>query len=227
MELFLEILAGDGSGERFRLFPGQTLGRKRADIALKDHKVSSIHARIELQGPNLVLIDLKSRNGLVRDGQRLPQIILTPGAQFIVGNTLLQVSAASADSENAAPLASWQEGLRGLNRQLARHSQPLSLTPFSPGLELHFTAGAQKGQRWTLGYGPRHIGTGTAEFLLSESAAPSACFSIEPSAEGACFVTDQPQTVQLNDAQITRQVLRTGDQIRIQQTVIQVKLLDV
>ncbi|MEZ4704378.1 MAG: FHA domain-containing protein [Bdellovibrionota bacterium] len=48
-----------------------TLGRSRADFVLTDKKVSSIHARFEIQGKFAKVIDENSTNGILLNGQKV------------------------------------------------------------------------------------------------------------------------------------------------------------
>jgi serine/threonine protein kinase/uncharacterized Tic20 family protein len=65
------------------------LGRSpRSDISIEDGRVSAEHARIERQGPQYVLRDLRSRNGTYLNGQRVSgSVVLHPGDQVRVGQT--------------------------------------------------------------------------------------------------------------------------------------------
>lgn len=69
--LVVESAAGHPPGIAYALSGGVTLGRGDVEIRLEDPFASSRHARIERQGPVLVLEDLGSTNGTYLNDERL------------------------------------------------------------------------------------------------------------------------------------------------------------
>jgi DNA-binding NtrC family response regulator len=80
--------------------------------------ISRHHAKIQPEGAGLLVTDLGSTNGLVRDGRRLDEVLLTPGKTVCLGHAILALEdLSSSDGEtglrfqtpaghtNAGPLA--------------------------------------------------------------------------------------------------------------------------
>jgi ABC-type multidrug transport system ATPase subunit len=64
----------------------ETLGRKPGnDICIPNPQVSGEHARLERQGATYRVMDLESTNGLVWQGQRVPQRLLEDGDVLYIG----------------------------------------------------------------------------------------------------------------------------------------------
>ena len=87
-----------------------TIGRSReADIPLLDDKVSRAHCGIRLSDGEFYLKDLKSRNGVFVNGQRVEDTIkLKPGDRIQIGSTLFVFEEASTKENAAKGLASVQ-----------------------------------------------------------------------------------------------------------------------
>jgi hypothetical protein len=63
---------GLGSGERFDLFGGISIGRSSdADVRIEDRYASGIHARLYSRGANYYVEDMNSTNGTFLNGRRL------------------------------------------------------------------------------------------------------------------------------------------------------------
>ena len=61
------------------------------DLRLSDHSVSREHCRFEIVEGDVVLVDLHSRNGTVRFGQRLLRSRLREGDEIALGNALVKL----------------------------------------------------------------------------------------------------------------------------------------
>jgi len=92
MPLHLRVQRGSNAGAVFPLRPGaNTIGRTAENaIVLPDDKVSSLHARVDVNGSVCTLSDLDSTNGTLLDDVLLTQPArLRPGASIQMGNTTL------------------------------------------------------------------------------------------------------------------------------------------
>jgi diguanylate cyclase (GGDEF)-like protein len=88
---YLIVLAGSNVGEMFKITAAEiTLGRGQgADIQLLDDGISRKHARIRVDGPEMVVEDLESRNGTFANGQRVTRHVLRDGDKIQVGSTTI------------------------------------------------------------------------------------------------------------------------------------------
>lgn len=87
-----------------------SIGRSReADIPLLDDKVSRVHCGIRLSDGEFYLKDLKSRNGVFVNGQRVEDTAkLKAGDRIQVGSTVFVLESASNQEDAAKGLASVQ-----------------------------------------------------------------------------------------------------------------------
>ena len=65
------------------------IGRESGDIILGDPETSALHAELEFTQGRVIVRDLGSRNGTLKDGKRLPQFALFAGQGFRCGATEL------------------------------------------------------------------------------------------------------------------------------------------
>lgn len=70
-----------------------------ADFVLDDTSVSRFHAEIRFGAPQVIIRDLKSRNGIAVNGQKVEESVLAPGMNLRIGRCQLLI-------EEVAPKAS-------------------------------------------------------------------------------------------------------------------------
>lgn len=87
----LLVMTGARVGEVHRLTRAVTvLGRAtEADLTLDDHGISRRHCEIRLEGQNLVLRDLESKNGLFVNGLGVDEHVLEDGDRITIGSALI------------------------------------------------------------------------------------------------------------------------------------------
>jgi len=89
----LTILEGDEKGKRFLLNkPVIRIGRKGADLSLRDPEVSRQHCIIEIYDESVILRDLKSANGSLVNGFLVKEELLKDQDRIRLGNSTLQLS---------------------------------------------------------------------------------------------------------------------------------------
>jgi pSer/pThr/pTyr-binding forkhead associated (FHA) protein len=94
-KVFLRVERGPDAGSVFDLSRGGSfiLGRVKADIVLKDEKVSSRHAELKLFGPgHYYLYDLASTNGTFLNGVRVDRRRFGHEDELRLGDTFMRVS---------------------------------------------------------------------------------------------------------------------------------------
>ncbi len=88
----LLLLSGPSAGLRYEVVAEATIGRSPScEIPLpEDDKLSRRHARLSVQGGQVLLSDLGSRNGTAVNGERIAsEVPLRPGDRIQVGETTL------------------------------------------------------------------------------------------------------------------------------------------
>ncbi len=60
--------------------------KKKCHIVLEDDEISSVHAKIEVKGKNIVIEDLKSQNGIYLNGDKVNKTNLVKGDEILIGN---------------------------------------------------------------------------------------------------------------------------------------------
>lgn len=242
MTLFLEILDGESKGTKFPLRDGLVIGRREADVIIKDSKVSGKHAKVELR-PNgkTYLVDLGSSNGIKLAGKRAREIELLEGMEFVLGRTPVRVLRSRDASAGEGPpptqevvadeivieseVETWTELAQELVKRALKEGRDLKreIAPFSPILRLKFVRGVQAGTQWTIGYGPREVGSASIDLILEETGLPGVCFRLLPHHEGALIRIDPSAEVRVNGNRVDAEFLRDGDVIEIKNTQIEVE----
>lgn len=131
----------------FELSVGSLLiGRlPECDILLKDGVVSRVHARISVQGENIVLEDLHSTNGVFINGRKVSYgVVLCEGDRILVGSSELSLfrcrdstpspvpsPASRSDEQAEPPPSSGDRNIAPASLRLAR-IEPSSLQLTSP-----------------------------------------------------------------------------------------------
>ncbi len=244
MALFLEIISGEQSGSRIRLKNGLVIGRREGDLTIQDSKLSSRHAQVlEALDGRFRLVDLGSTNGIkTADGTRVRELELEEGLSFILGRTKFRIVTGSdeftdfdeitvpmdvVDEENTP--SAWdlvQELVDKALRKIKSEGAPgqREVTAFTPIIRLKFTRGIQMGAEWTVGYGPRMIGTSSIDLHLQDPSLPPLCFRLLPENGGRAvrFKNESEKEVRLNGIWVDSQILKDGDVIDIGTTQIRV-----
>jgi hypothetical protein len=232
MALFLEILDGEHQGTLAQLQEGFSIGRKRGSLTLRDSKLSSLHAAVELR-PNgsLWLVDQGSSNGIKLDGIRVDELELTAGREFILGRTAFKVVLGPDEAHEPSPdpgealiVREWWESLQELAERGIRLGpmKAKEIAAFRPPLKLRFIRGIQMGSEWIIGYGPRTVGTDSVDLTLEDVSLPGLCFSLIPQDQGAVLKNETDRSMKLNGRWVETEFLRSGDVIEIGSTQIQV-----
>jgi Inner membrane component of T3SS, cytoplasmic domain len=92
-KVVLSILSGPSKGQSHTLGkPRVVLGRKGADVALNDSEISRKHCLLEVRDAHIHLKDMDSTNGTFYEEERVRAAMLTDGAEFRVGNSLIRVT---------------------------------------------------------------------------------------------------------------------------------------
>jgi hypothetical protein len=231
MALFLEVTSGADEGQKFKLVAGVRIGRTTGEIILAEPKMSALHAQVKSsENGKLYLIDSGSSNGIKINGSKVQKVALMDGVTFRIGGTTFRVREEADEPPEAEPVM--EEGWRGVLRthvpMLEAQNSTLgpALLPFSSLVELHFIEGVQADTKILLGYGPRKAGGAVLDIELQDPGSPEVAFEIRPLEDGTIlFQTNHPQTILLNDNSFATESLKSGDQIRVGSSLIEVRLI--
>ncbi len=91
-EFCLFVVSGEHEGKEFPLTDlPLTIGRKKGNkIVLSDERVSGEHARVDVEGGQFVLVDLKSTNGTYIGDRRVEREVLEVGTRFAISGTVFE-----------------------------------------------------------------------------------------------------------------------------------------
>lgn len=229
MVTFIEIVDGPNEGSRFKVEEGITIGRSKADIIIKDPKVSSTHAQFALDGKGqFVLQDLDSSNGIHISGRRVKKVALLSGVIFEVGRTQFKVVTVEEElAIDFSRLITWRSILKDKLQALEnpKIKKPAVLQSFSPSLKLTFIQGIQTDEEIILGYGPRRAGADSLDIELLDEEAPKEAFELHPGPGMVQIKIKAPGRVTLNNKSIDAEMLKDGDLISLGNTLIKVTYL--
>jgi pSer/pThr/pTyr-binding forkhead associated (FHA) protein len=215
MSLQLQILSGPRLGDTLQIEKYTSFGRE-ADISFDDLKMSKVHAIFDFDpGVGWLVRDPGSKNGVVVNGHKTLQHLLTQGDLIDLGTTQFRVESV---------VASWKPLLNQILLDSLKSAEdlPLPLAPFRTLPILSFIQGLQTGERHVLEYGPRSVGGECDDIVIFEPLCPDVAFTIAPSSQGALFETKYPQVVKINGTLEPKKILKNLDQIFIHNTIIEV-----
>ncbi|TAL23589.1 MAG: FHA domain-containing protein [Nitrospirae bacterium] len=87
----IEVTDGPQKGNKFNVPLPCTIGRRDADLRIRDMTVSKRHASLEALGRKIVFKDLDSTNGSMVNGKGVKEIELSDGDIIQIGNTALKI----------------------------------------------------------------------------------------------------------------------------------------
>jgi len=220
----INVIEGPLQGSSFPIGPGISLGRFKAEINLQDPKASNIHAKIEETSSGaMILKDLNSTNGLKFKGRRVKEVILAPGIQVRLGQTLLEflsekdLAVGSNDGQGAQILAFLKDVKAGLKKTV-----PEQVLPLAKILKFEFVKGLQVETVWHIGYAPRDFGPGSGEFPILESKVDAICFSLVCENNEPYLLVHDQKNVSVNGQKTKKHLLNDGDLITVGSAIIHV-----
>lgn len=102
----LYVLSGPEIGRQVDVGDGAVLGRADdCDAVMRDLSVSRRHARIERKRAGWRVVDLGSRNGLFKDGERVKKLFVEDGTEFRLGDLELRLRFHADESVEAVRVA--------------------------------------------------------------------------------------------------------------------------
>ncbi|MFN8944551.1 MAG: FHA domain-containing protein [Pseudobdellovibrionaceae bacterium] len=250
MSLYFEIMESPDSavlGAKVKIYDGFTIGRTNADFTIRDKKLSSLHAKIEVTADNrLTLVDQDSSNGIVINERKVRSVVMFPNVMFIVGKTKVRVFESLSDGlVEGLRFANWSDELRGqirifLEKQAEKIGDITAGSPFIPvkngpyksellpfveALRLRFTAGLQSDEELTLGYGPRRAGFHHFDISLLEPDCPDELFELRPGALGIELICFDSDFLRVNGKTVSKKQLRDGDTLDFGRSQIQISFM--
>lgn len=88
----LKVIEGPDRGQEFPLDKHRcVIGRRNADVVLRDPRVSRQHAVIEVYRDRILVKDLGSSNGTQVNGRRVEVELLSAGSRIRIGDTTLEL----------------------------------------------------------------------------------------------------------------------------------------
>lgn len=233
MLIKLLVKEGPRKGDEFAIKGDVVIGRSRAEMSLKDKRVSSEHAKIYVNKNKngFEIKDLGSSNGTLLNSVRLEKnkpIELKVGDIIVLGQTHLEVTELSGES----PLepGSWQADVdKALIQAMDfyEHNPPpmQNFETFGKPLCLEVVKGPDLGERFFYSFGPRKFGLHCSDgFLLADDLPPIA-FELVPD-KGRCKLVSHSKRVFLNSETFDSKILEPGDLISVGQTEFVVKFVD-
>ncbi len=212
----IQFLNGPLKNREFSVRDGLVLSRDKGeegDIFIEDPQASNPHAEIIKKKGSFYLQDLDSKNGTRLKGEINDLFALKPGMEFQIGETLFQVK---------VPVEPWSQVLMKDLKKVSVEDTPKKLSVIQPPLILKFKSGVQKGDTWSVYYGPRTVGSATLDLPLLEPGAPDIAFSLEPAQKAVLFKTLYPDRVLLNKEHVKQKKLAEKDHISFANTLIEV-----
>lgn len=246
IKVTLTILEGENQGQSFELDrPYTVFGRAKADIILRDRKVSANHLAIHIEGREVFAEDLGSTNGTYCNDQRLAaKQPLRNMDELSLGHTRLRIhifenleyfrklnrqGQETSDTrrrnldelidEELGKFSRWDLG------HGAEQERPAAQVP-KQKMTLEVVEGPEKGRRILITRASTSLGRGKADVRLKDPDVSRNHLVLECYGAKGFYLLDQASTngTYLNNKRITQAKLQDGDIIQLGSTALRVRL---
>ena len=214
-KFYIQVIKGPLKGKNFKLKKKLKIGRNQGDIILKDSLVSESHAELIYSDKEIKILDKDSKNKFYVNGKKCSSAVLTEGMKFQIGHSTFVLRFVKSPEEKWSDFLSSIEDIKDM---------PLSLQVFHQPVTVQFGTGLQKGQKYTLYYGPRFFGRHCVDCPVLDKKAPEKSFALIPQDGQILFKTSDPDRVLLNKKSVETASLKNKDQIFIGDSVLNISL---
>lgn len=222
MSISMRILNGNRKDEEFKVQAGVRIGRKQADLKIKDPKMSSTHAEIVENDGKFFLRDCGSRNKIIIGDRVLEEVELYDEMRFQLGETLFEVTIDSPEDSAKAMII---ENLKDLETKLQNKEN--KIYAFQNKVSLRFLTGPEAGTNMPLGYGPRTAGKDSIDIRISENFDKTDLFYIEEKKGSLKLITKHCEHLLLNGAQASEENdIENNTILEFANTKIQIEILE-
>lgn len=235
--ILVEFVDGDERGRVIPLvFQKTVLGRKHADIIVRDLSVSSSHAAIEYDGQQFKLVDLGSSNGTFVGAEKIKQKNIAVGEEVQIGKCVFRLKrdselAKRLLNEQAVHILSQGGGLSALIDQefievdegTDVQSAPIKAPrPEERVVKLRITQGNDKGKQFSIKKPQISIGRVNSDIVLKDIDVSRKHAIIESVEGGQVVLRDLASSngTYVNKRRIDNCVIFPNDEIQLGNTVI-------
>lgn len=235
----LEFVQGEEKGRQVPLiFEKTVLGRKSADILVRDIKVSSSHVRIEYRKQRFRLVDLGSSNGTFVRDKKIQEVVLEAGEEVRIGDSVFRIrlnpqKAAKLSANKSLVMGTQKGGLTDLMEKEFIHADVSGDTLILRNVqkkkteytvELLVIDGPDQGKRFTFKKKQITIGRSKTDLVLQDRDVSRKHAIIEISEGGQIILRDLASSngTYVNQKRVSNCVLSPNDQVRLGGSVISI-----
>lgn len=235
--ILVEFIEGDERGRVIPLvFQKTVLGRKHADIIVRDLSVSSSHAAIEFDGQGFKLVDMGSSNGTFVGAEKIKQKPIAVGDEIQIGRSVFRLKkdvelAKKMLNEQAVHILAQGGGLSSLidqefievDERTDVQSPPVKAAkPEERVIQLKITQGNDRGKQYSIKKPQISIGRVNSDIVLKDVDASRKHALIELVEGGQVVLRDLASSngTYVNKRRVDNCVIFQNDEIQIGNTII-------
>lgn len=213
---------------------GMTIGRKNADLVIRDGMISTKHARIEMEGSAWFLVDQASTNKIKVKDKKLERVELKDGVEFYLGNVLVKVLDKDMSLENTQLEVEleeekqhhWSHDIEDMIKDLGQLSAQSDhrIYAFHFHVLLRVISGPEEGKSYSLLYGPRSFGNLDEDICIYDWAIDESSFQLVEHDGGIYLTTSFPDKITVNKKSLATVKLNSGDKIYLGQSCLEVEI---
>lgn len=237
VKVTLTVIEGEDYQKTIQMTqPVLTIGRKNTPFNLNDVKISSQHAKVEIRGKDVFIVDLNSRNGTIVNGTAVSRSLLKDldvvelgftkiqinivenlqafkKTQFQDAQTQVQKDISSLIDDELEKFSKWDLSSPSLSKQKVDQDT----LPF--GLEIK--KGPDKGKKYIFPKSKIILGRGNVDCLLRDQDVSRMHAMIEVDGNGIMTIKDLNSTngMMINGKKEVEAELVPGDVVQMGQTV--------
>lgn len=225
------VIQGDSQGLHKRLDSDEmTVGRKDADLVIRDRSISRVHCRLEHRDDGWRVVDLGSKNGVFVNGRKVEEEKLSHLDEIGVGQSLLLFAESGPsqddqlqDQREESPPPSDDTRVDEKNREKIPELPP------NRSFFLEFMGGGKKGRSVEFDKGRMILGRGDeADVKIEDDQVSRKHASVEVYSREQIYMSDlaSQNGTWLNGMKIKNTRLMHGDLVRVGNTVLKFIIRD-
>lgn len=220
MRLALEIIDGNNKGKSFVLYDGLKIGKKIGHFNFDDNEMSDSHAIVVFDFKKSCNIKCLSGNNLRIGFEEVTNTTLIPGLIFHLGQTAFKVVGRIPKLSKL-----WKPDFMTWLENFSAQPVPAEFFFFLKPIRLTFIQGPQYEEVYTLGYGPRELGSNNLDLNIKDPFAPLKVANFFQIGDVLYIKNLCGDAATINKKTFDQHIIYSGDVLEVSSNTIELSIL--